>query len=210
MKDRIKRLYQKFFQVPAFQEEKREIGGGDKDRAWSADELNRMLAWALKQGREDYITILYLGRYTGLRLNECYQIDIEHATRAIKEKALMVKGSTGQIRSVPINAILVNRLKLHLQNAPHSGRLLPPYQCSERIKIQDFCKFILEFSPAVQSQNYGGRLTYDGLRMTCAQTWYEKELRAGKSPAQANKEVLHFLGREHDPVVAEYLEKGAN
>ena len=208
MKGRMKRLCQRIFQAPVFLEEKKEIRAADKDRAWCADELNRMLAYALKQGREDYITVLYLGRYAGLRVNECYQIDTEQAARAIIEKTLIVKESSGQIRSVPINAILVNRLKLHLQNAPSSGKLLPPYQCPDRIKIQNFCNFILEFGPAVQSHHYDDHMTYDGLRKTCAQTWYEKKLQSGRNPDQANKEVLDLLGREQDPVAAEYLKKG--
>lgn len=208
MKDRIRRLCQKIFQTSAFLDETKEIKEGNTDRAWSAEELNRMLALALKQGREGYITVLYLGRYAGLRLNECYQIDTEQAARAIKEKTLLVKGNAGQIRSVPINAILVNRFKLHLRNAPSNGKLLPPYQCPERIKIHNFCKFILDSGLSVQLKHYDSRMTYDGLRKVCARMWYEKKCQAGESPAQASKEVVHLLGREQDPVVAEYLEKG--
>lgn len=67
---------------------------GDVDRTWSYPEFNRMLACALDAGREDYITILYLGRYAALRIHECFRIDTAMATKAVKENALTIKGKS--------------------------------------------------------------------------------------------------------------------
>lgn len=66
--------------------QRRTLGG--VDRTWSIPEFNRMLALALAAEREDYITILYLGRYAALRIHECFRIDTAIAAKALKENAL--------------------------------------------------------------------------------------------------------------------------
>lgn len=58
---------------------------GGVDRSWSREEFSRALAEALRLGREDYVTILYLARYAGLRIHECFRIDTATAERAIRE-----------------------------------------------------------------------------------------------------------------------------
>lgn len=65
---------------------------GGVDRTWSAGEFERMLGIALEHGREDYVTIFYLGRFAGLRIHECFRIDTATATKAVKEKAITIKG----------------------------------------------------------------------------------------------------------------------
>ena len=45
---------------------------GGADRTWSTPEFNRILMCALAVGREDYVTILYLGRHAALRIHECF------------------------------------------------------------------------------------------------------------------------------------------
>ena len=63
---------------------------GDVDRTWSRPEFNRMLACAIEANREDYITLLYLGRYAALRIHECFRIDTAAAVKAVKENALTI------------------------------------------------------------------------------------------------------------------------
>lgn len=96
--------------------QRRTIGG--VDRTWSTPEFNRMLMCAPAAGREDYITILCLGRYAALRIHECFRIDTATAAKAVKEAALTIKGKGGLVRTVPLNAIVTDRLKKHLENTP--------------------------------------------------------------------------------------------
>ena len=72
--------------------QRRSLGG--VDRTWSIPEFNRMLACALSVEREDYITILYLGRYAALRIHECFRIDTAIAVKALKENAFTIKGKS--------------------------------------------------------------------------------------------------------------------
>ena len=69
---------------------------GGVDRTWSREEFSRMLAEALRLGREDYVTILYLARYAGLRIHECFRIDTAIAAQAVREGAITIKGKGGQ------------------------------------------------------------------------------------------------------------------
>ena len=50
-----------------------------------------MLMCALAVGREDYITILYLGCYAALRIRECFHMDTATTAKVIKEAALTIK-----------------------------------------------------------------------------------------------------------------------
>ena len=65
---------------------------GSIDRTWSNTEFNRMLAKALSEERYDYILAFYLSRYAGLRIHECSRIDTATAERALREKAITIKG----------------------------------------------------------------------------------------------------------------------
>ena len=53
---------------------------GQDDRTWSMTEFNKMLGKALAIDRYDFILALYLARYVGLRIHECFRIDT--ATRS--------------------------------------------------------------------------------------------------------------------------------
>ena len=75
---------------------------GQLDHTWTAPEFNRMLVAALGAGREDYITALYLARYAGLRIHECFRIDTATARNALREDAITIKGKGGKVRTVPI------------------------------------------------------------------------------------------------------------
>lgn len=70
-----------------------------------------MLACALSAERDDYITILYLGRYAVLRIHECFRIDTAIAAKALKENALTIKGKGGLVRTVPLTASMAEYLR---------------------------------------------------------------------------------------------------
>ena len=74
------------YQLPSNQElilQRRTLKG--VDRTWSEAEFSRMLACALEADREDFVTILYLGRYEALRIHECFRIDRHSLSRAQRE-----------------------------------------------------------------------------------------------------------------------------
>ena len=76
---------------------------GGVDRTWSNVEFNKMLGKALAEDRYDFILALYLGRYAGLRIHECFRIDTATAERALRENAMTIQGKGGTVRTVPIN-----------------------------------------------------------------------------------------------------------
>ncbi|MCH5210179.1 MAG: site-specific integrase [Oscillospiraceae bacterium] len=49
---------------------------GGVDRTWTAHEFNFMIAAAMEKVHTDYIAILALARYAGLRLEECFRLAI--------------------------------------------------------------------------------------------------------------------------------------
>lgn len=117
---------------------------GGVDRTWSIPEFNRMLACALSSEREDYITILYLGRYAAFRIHECFRIDTSIAAKALKENALTIKGKGGLVRTVPLNDILLGRLRLHLDDTTRGHKLFVPDDHLTHEAIQDFQRFLAD------------------------------------------------------------------
>ena len=100
------KMSQPKYQLPTNDEltvelERRRFGG--VDRSWSNVEFNKMLGKALAEDRYDYILALYLARYAGLRIHECFRMDTSTAERALRENAITIKGKGGKIRTVPIN-----------------------------------------------------------------------------------------------------------
>ena len=55
---------------------------GQLDRTWSGPEFNRLLGKAMAENRDDFILALYLGRYAGLRIHECFRMDTAAAEQA--------------------------------------------------------------------------------------------------------------------------------
>jgi len=75
---------------------------GQQDRTWTNSEFGKLIGRAMAEEREDYILALYLARYAGLRIHECFRMDTAAAERALRENALTVKGKGGKVRIVPI------------------------------------------------------------------------------------------------------------
>ena len=57
---------------------------GGTDRTWSNTEFNKMLGKALAIDRYDFILALYLARYAGLRIHECFRIDTATAELSVR------------------------------------------------------------------------------------------------------------------------------
>lgn len=178
---------------------------GDIDRTWSTPEFNRMLARALEANREDYITLLYLGRYAALRIHECFRIDTATAAKAVKENALTIKGKGGLVRTVPLNDILENRLMFHLDSTERGHKLFVPDGKQTHEAIKALQSFIYLNRERVQDSDSHRPMTFHGLRHTRAAEWYQEFSQAGKAPYEARRAVARLLGHDRDDVTRIYL-----
>lgn len=178
---------------------------GGVDRSWSREEFQRMLAEALRLGREDYVTILYLARYAGLRIHECFRIDTATAERAIREGVITIKGKGGLVRTVPLHPILASRLELHLRVTPRGHKLFVPDGVQTHTAIQQLQAFIRTTRPYIQDAGSVRPMTFHGLRHTCAAEWYQERIAAGATPYEARKAVSRLLGHGRDDVTTIYL-----
>lgn len=178
---------------------------GNVDRTWSVPEFNRMLACALQAGREDYITILYLGRYAALRIHECFRIDTATVEKALKENTLTIKGKGGLVRTVPLNDLLINRLRLHLGQTPRDRKLFVPDDKQTHTAIKDLQAFIYLNRNHVQDPHSDRPMTFHGLRHTCAAEWYVDVIKVGRTPYEARRAVAKLLGHGRDDVTRIYL-----
>ncbi len=178
---------------------------GNVDRTWSEAEFERLRARTLELGREDYVSILYLGRYAGLRIHECFRIDTATAAKAIKEKAVTIKGKGGLIRTVPLIDLLVIRLQHHLKETPRGHKLFVPDGQQTHEAIKAFQAFIWLYRPYVQDKDSDRPMTFHGLRHTYAAEKYQNYIAAGKSPYEARKAVSKLLGHGRDDVTRIYL-----
>lgn len=178
---------------------------GEENRTWSTPEFNRMLMAALGAGREDYVTILYLGRYAALRIHECFRIDTATAEKAVKENALTIKGKGGLVRTVPLNDLLVKRLQLHLETTPRGHKLFVSDDKQTHEAIKRFQVFIYLQRQSIQDPGSTRPMTFHGLRHTRAAEWYQEFIQEGKNPYEARKAVSKLLGHGRDDVTRIYL-----
>lgn len=183
--------------------QRRTLGG--VDRTWSDGEFERMKACALGCGREDYVSVLHLARYAGLRIHECFRIDTATAAKAVKESALTIKGKGGLIRTVPLNDILVIRLQSHLKETSRGHKLFVPDDQQTHEAIKSLQAFIWLYRPQVQDEGFTRPMTFHGLRHTYAAEKYQGFIQAGKTPYEARKAVSKLLGHSRDDVTKIYL-----
>ena len=178
---------------------------GDIDRTWSQEEFERMLTCALEYGREDYVTVFYLGRYDGLRLHECFRIDTAIAAKAVKENILTIKGKGGLIRTVPLVPCVVERLRLHLAKTARGHKLFVPDNQQTHEAIKALQAFIWLYRSSVQDNGSTRPMTFHGLRHTYAAEKYQQFIQTGKTPYEARKAVSKLLGHGRDDVTRIYL-----
>ena len=178
---------------------------GGVDRTWSADEFERMLDTALAVGHNDYVSIFYLGRFAGLRIHECFRIDTATASKAVKEKAITIKGKGGLVRTVPLNDILIQRLQHDLKRTPRGHKLYVPDNQETHEAIKALQAFIRLYRPSVQDKDSTRPMTFHGLRHTYAAEKYQGFFDAGVTPFGARKAVSRLLGHGRDDVTNIYL-----
>ena len=178
---------------------------GQLDRTWTAPEFNRMLVAALGAGREDYITALYLARYAGLRIHECFRIDTAIAEGALRKNAITIKGKGGKIRTVPINDAIAVALREQLSRTKRGHKLLVPDDMPTDDAIYRIQKFLLDHRKGLQDDGDDRPLTFHGLRHTYAAEKYQKLVDDGMAELAAHFAVSQLLGHERPDVTDIYL-----
>ena len=176
---------------------------GDTDRTWSTAEFNRMLGKSLD--RDDYILALYLARYAGLRIHECFRIDTAIARQSIRERAITIKGKGGKVRCVPINHQIISALEKCLLAAKTGSKLLVPDDLPTDKAITQLQQFIHRNREAVQDPDSDRPLTFHGLRHTYAAEKYRQLIADGVSELDAHLAVSQLLGHERADVTNIYL-----
>jgi len=178
---------------------------GKVNRTWSIPEINRLLIRAEYDKREDYIALIYLGRYAGLRIHECFRIDTQTAANAVKTGEITVKGKGGKIRTVPIQENIRIGLEKMLKVTPRGHKLFVPDGVPTDIAISRFQQWILAKRDEVRDADSPHALTFHGLRHTYAQEKYTEFIKAKYIPLEARRKVSKLLGHERDDVTNIYL-----
>ena len=163
-----------------------------------------MLGRALAAERWDYILALYLARYAGLRIHECFRMDTAAAEQALREQAVTVKGKGGKIRTVPINEQIAIALRRQLARTQRGYKLLVPDDMPTDQAIHRLQLFIAAHRSSFQGKS-DPPLTFHGLRHTCAAEKYKELMGKGMGALDAHFTVSRLLGHERADVTNVYL-----
>ena len=179
---------------------------GQLDRTWSGPEFNRLLGKAMAENRDDFILALYLGRYAGFRIHECFRMDTAAAEQALRENALTVKGKGGKVRTVPIeDERILMMLKRVLAQTERGHKLLVPDGMPTDRSINALELFIYRHRNEISDEGSDRRLTFHGLRHTYAAEKYTRLTEGGMSAIDAHYAVSRLLGHERADVTDIYL-----
>ena len=184
--------------------ERRRFGG--VDRTWSNIEFSKLLGKALADNRYDYILALYLARYAGLRIHECFRIDTAAAEQALRENSITIKGKGGKVRTVPIeDERIPMMLRKLLEQAERGHKLLVPDDLPTDHAINRLQLFILKHREEIHTEDARHPLTFHGLRHTYAAEKYKELTDGGMSELDAHFAVSRLLGHERADVTNIYL-----
>ena len=128
------------------------IPWGPPVRLWSQSELSYMLFYALSQGREDYITAIYMGYYLSLSPAECFALETAAAAFAVQAEALTFPNR----KAVPLNGILIQRFRRHLSEKPGARLLLRDGE-SLYEAVSTFHGFLSRYWPLASNRTFYGR-----------------------------------------------------
>ena len=148
---------------------------------------------------------MYLARYAGLHIHECFRIDTAAAEQALREKAVTVKGKGGKVRTVPINEQIVLALRKQLDRTQRSHKLLVPDGVPTDWAITALQFFIMRHRDEVQDPGSDRPMTFHGLRHTYAAEKYRELNESGRSALDAHFAVSRLLGHERSDVTNIYL-----
>ena len=141
---------------------------GEVDRTWSNAEFNKMLGKALAEDRYDYILALYLARYAGIRIHECFRIDTATAEQALRENSITIKGKGGKVWTVPINEQIAIALRKQLERTERGHKLLVPDNMPTDRVINHLQFFIMRHRDAMRDVDSDRPMTFHGLRHSYA------------------------------------------
>ena len=180
---------------------------GQQDRTWTNSEFGKLIGRAMAEEREDYILALYLARYAGLRIHECFRLDTAAAERALRENALTVKGKGGKVRIVPIEDDRITMMLERLLDKTERGhKLLVPDGIPTDRSINGMQQFIIRHRDAICDPTAPDRrITFHGLRHTYAAEKYTSLVNGGMTPLDAHFTVSRLLGHERPDVTDIYL-----
>ena len=178
---------------------------GQFDRTWSAAEFNHILGKALAEDRYDYILAMYLARYAGLRVHECFRIDTAIAEETLRNNAITIKGKGGKVRTVPINEQIAIAVKKQLDRTKRGHKLLVPDDMHTDRAINRLQLFIMANREAIKDPNADVSLTFHGLRHTYAAEKYQELINGGTNALEAHFAVSRLLGHERADVTNVYL-----
>ena len=128
------------------------IPWGPPVRLWSQSELSYMLFYALSQGREDYITAIYMGYYLSLSPAECFALETSVAAFAVQAEALTFPNR----KAVPLNGILIQRFRRHLSEKLGARLLLRDGE-SLYEAVSAFHSFLSRYWPLASNRTFYGR-----------------------------------------------------
>lgn len=128
------------------------IPWGPPVRLWSQSELSYMLFYALSQGREDYITALYMGYYLAFPPSECFALETSTAAFAVQAETLTLPNR----QAVPLNGILIQRFRRHLSEKPGARLLLRDGE-SLYEAVSTFHGFLSRYWPLASNRTFYGR-----------------------------------------------------
>lgn len=185
---------------------------GQFDRTWSAAEFNHILGKALAEDRYDYILAMYLARYAGLWVHECFRIDTAIAEDALRNNAITIKGKGGKVRTIPINEQIAIAMKKQLDRTKRGHKLLVSDDMHTDRAINRLQLFIMANREAIKDPNADVSLTFHGLRHTYAAEKYQELVNGGTSALESHFAVSRLLGHERADVTNVYLAsvKGGN
>ncbi len=178
---------------------------GHVDRTWSDTEFQKMCALAEQDGHSDYVTILHLARYAGLRIHECFRIDTATAADAVKKGSLTIKGKGGLIRTIPLTEDLQIRLKSASEQIPRGKKLFVPDDKKTHEAIEALHDYIGRNRQLVQDFDSDRPMSFHGLRHTYAAEQYQSMLSKGYTIEMAEKAVSALLGHHRRDVTRIYL-----
>ena len=155
---------------------------------------------------------MYLARYAGLRVHECFRIDTAIAEEALRNNAITIKGKGGKVRTIPINEQIAIAMKKQLNRTKRGHKLLVPDDMHTDRAINRLQRFIMANREEIKAPYADVSLTFHGLRHTYAAEKYQEQVNGGTNASEAHFAVSRLLGHERAGVTNVYLAsvKGGN
>ena len=177
---------------------------GRVERTWSKAEFEKMIGICRNHGREDYVTMLCLARYAGLRIHECLRIDTATAEDAVRKMAITIKGKGGKFRTVPIQEIVRIELEKMLAVTKRGHKLFVPTGVRTDYAKQCLQQFIIAHRGEVKDPDSIRPMTFHGLRHNYAVEQHLSLTGKGCTDSQARKQASKWMGHNRKEITHIY------